>query len=89
MYKELKIVAHFSYLGIVFSKTGSFNIAKKELVNKGIKAMYEVLRKGRIHNLSIKCQLDLFNKIVRPILLYVCEIWRFGKNDITSKSIHT
>ena len=51
--KELKIVAHFSYLGIVFSKTGSFNIAKKELVNKGIKAMYEVLRKGRIHNLSI------------------------------------
>jgi hypothetical protein len=51
--------------------------------------MYEVLRKGRIHNLSIKCQLDLFNKIVRPILLYVCEIWRFGKNDITSKSIHT
>jgi hypothetical protein len=23
--KELKIVAHFSYLGIVFSKTGSFN----------------------------------------------------------------
>jgi hypothetical protein len=33
--KELKIVAHFSYLGIVFSKTGSFNIAKKELVNKG------------------------------------------------------
>jgi hypothetical protein len=42
----LKIVAHFSYLGIVFSKTGSFNIAKKELVNKGIKAMYEVLRKA-------------------------------------------
>ena len=59
--KELKIVAHFSYLGIVFSKTGSFNIAKTELIhNYGIKAMYEVLRKGRIHNSSIKCQLDLF-----------------------------
>jgi hypothetical protein len=40
----------------------------KKLVNKGIKAMYEVLRKGRIHNLSIKCQLDLFDKIVKPIL---------------------
>jgi hypothetical protein len=57
------------------SAEGSFNIAKKELVNKGIKAMYEVLRKGRIHNLSIKCQLDLFDKIVKPILLYGCEIW--------------
>ena len=83
--KELKMVAHFSYLGIVFSKTGSFNIAKKELVNKGIKAMYEVLRKGRIHNLSIKCQLDLFDKIVKPILLYGCEIWGFGKNDIIER----
>jgi hypothetical protein len=37
--------------------------------------MYEVLRKGRIHNLSIKCQLDLFDKIVKNILLYGCEIY--------------
>jgi hypothetical protein len=49
--------------------------------------MYEVLRKGRIHNLSIKCQLDLFDKIVKPILLYGCEIWGFGKNDII-ESVH-
>jgi hypothetical protein len=27
--------------------------------------MYEVLRKSRIHNLSIKCQLDMIDKIVR------------------------
>jgi hypothetical protein len=32
--------------------------------------MYEVLRKGRIHNLSIKCQLDLFDKIIKPIVFY-------------------
>jgi phosphotransacetylase len=73
----LEIVAHFSYLRIVFSETGKFNIAKKELVNKGIKTMYEVSRKGRIHNLSTKCQLDLFDKIVKPILLYGCENWGF------------
>jgi hypothetical protein len=47
--------------------------------------MYEVLGKGRIHNLSIKCQLDLFDKIVKPISLYGCEIWRFGKNDIIER----
>ena len=47
--------------------------------------MYEVLRKGRIHNLSIKCQLDLLDKIVKPILLYGCEIWEFGKNDIIER----
>ena len=31
--------------------------------------MYEVLKKGRLHNLSVKCQYDLFDKIMKPILL--------------------
>jgi hypothetical protein len=38
--KDLEIVPNFSYLGITFSKSGSFNAAKKDLVNKGTKAMY-------------------------------------------------
>jgi hypothetical protein len=45
--------------------------------------MYDVLRKGRIHNVSIKCQLDLFDKIGRPILLYGCEIWGFDKTILS------
>ena len=49
--------------------------------------MYEVLRKGRIHNVSIKCQLDLLDKIVKPILLYGYDIWGLGKNDII-KRVH-
>ena len=44
--------------------------------------MYDIIRKGRIHNLSIECQLDLFDKIVKPILLYGCEVWGFGNNLI-------
>ena len=47
--------------------------------------MYEVLKKGRLHNLSIKCQLDLFDKTVKPILLYGCETWGFGKNDVIER----
>jgi hypothetical protein len=46
-------------------------------VDKATKALYEVLKRGRLHNLSIQCQLDLFDKIVQPILLYGCEIWGF------------
>jgi hypothetical protein len=56
--RDLEIVPNFSYLGIAFSKSGSFNAAKKDLVNKGMKAMYEVLKKGRLHNLSIQCSFD-------------------------------
>ena len=83
--RDLEIVPNDSYLGITFSKSGSFNTSIKDLVNKGTKAMYEVLKKGRIHNLSIQCQLDIFYETVKPILLYGCETWGFGKNDIIER----
>ena len=47
--------------------------------------MYEVIKKGRKQNLSISCQLDPFDKLVKPILLYGCEIWGSGNNDIFEK----
>jgi hypothetical protein len=54
-------------------------------VNKGTKAMYEVLKLGRIHSLSINCQLDLFDKMVKPTLLYGCEIWGLGTIEIIER----
>jgi hypothetical protein len=51
--KELEIVKYILYLGIKLSKSGSFSNAKNELVNRGTKAMYEVLKSGRLHNLSV------------------------------------
>jgi hypothetical protein len=29
--------------------------------------------------------LDIFDKTVKPILLYGCETWGFGKNDINER----
>ena len=72
---NIEIVKDFNYLGIYFSRTGSFKVCKNHLSEKAIKAMYEVIKKGRKQNLSISCQLDPFDKIVKPILLYGCEIW--------------
>ena len=56
----------YIFLDLVHSKH-----VKKQQAEKAIKAMYEVLKRGRKHNLSISCQLDLFDKLVKPILLYV------------------
>jgi hypothetical protein len=42
--KEIEIVKYFLYLGIQFSRSGSFSNAKKDLVNRGTKTMYEVLK---------------------------------------------
>jgi hypothetical protein len=74
--------SEFNYLGVLFSKSGNFSMAKKTQVEKATKAMFEVLKRGKINNLSIQCQLDLFDKIIKPILLYGCEAWGFSKNEI-------
>ena len=42
---ELEIIKDFLYLGIEFSRSGWFSNAEKELLNRGTKAMYEVLKK--------------------------------------------
>jgi hypothetical protein len=47
--------------------------------------MYEVLKLGRIHSLSINYQLDLFDKMVKPTLLYGCEIWGLGNIEIIER----
>ena len=52
----IEIVNEFTYLGLNFSRTGSFTNAKKVLINKAYKAMYEVLKKGGGYT---TCQLNL------------------------------
>jgi hypothetical protein len=51
----------------------------------GTKAMYEILKRGKFHNLSISCQLVLFDKVVKPILLYGCELWGLSNCDIIER----
>jgi hypothetical protein len=80
--KELEIVNYFLYLGIKFSRSGSFSNAKKEVLNRGSKAMYEVLKRGRLHTLSTKCQLGLFDSMVKTIILYGDEITNLLKGYI-------
>ena len=60
--EALEVVKEFNYLGVTFSRGGSFLNTIKNNAKKGTKAMYEILRKGRFHNLSISCQYHLFEK---------------------------
>jgi hypothetical protein len=46
-------VKEFNYLGLLLTKTGNFKRAIKTLADKGTKAMYEILKRGKFHNLSI------------------------------------
>jgi hypothetical protein len=47
--------------------------------------MYEAIQKIRQYNSSVECQFHLFDKVVAPVLLYGCEIWRFENLDIIER----
>ena len=74
---NLDIVDNFKYLGITLKFNGNFDLCKKENRDKGIRSMFALLSKGRSLGLPIDIKLELFDKIVMPVLLYGCEIWGF------------
>lgn len=72
---QIDIVYEFPYLGINLNYNAKLKIAQKELVCKATKAMYSVITKGRKLMLPIDIQMNLFNNLVKPILMYGAEVW--------------
>ena len=78
----LEVVKEYKYLGVLFSRSGSFLAMKKYIANQAKKALFCLLKKARSQLLPIDIQLELFNKLIKPILLYGCEIWGVGDLSI-------
>ena len=85
--KEIETVTEFNYLDVTFTNNGKFKLAKSKNIETATKAIYEVSRRGKRHSLSIECMLDLFDKIVKPTLLYGCEVWGFSDDYVIEKKI--
>lgn len=82
----LEIVKEFTYLGIVFSTTGSFSATQKTLAGQGQKAIYKLQKYiSKFENLKADFLLDLFDKLVSPILCYGAEVWGFHKAHAIEK----
>ena len=75
---QLEVVSEYKYLGILFCRSGSFLRAKKHIADQARKAVFALLKKAKQLLLPIDIQIDLFNKCIRPILLYGCEVWGYG-----------
>ena len=78
-------VKEFKYLGVVFSRTGSFCKTKKHLYEQAQKAMYGIIRKIREFKLPVECQFDLFDKVVVPVLLYGSEVWGYERLEMIER----
>ena len=82
---EIEVTKELKYLGIYFTRGGAFDKAKKHIVEQANKAMYSLLKKIRTLNLPLDMQLRLFDKTIKPILLYGAEVWGFGNCDIIER----
>ena len=76
--ESMLIVNDFMHLRVVFSKTGSFVIAKKAQYRNGYQSYINNVCKGRL-------QLDLFDKIIRSIFLIGREVRGTDNNTIIQR----
>jgi hypothetical protein len=75
---KLDIVNKYTYLGIVFTSGGSFSEAQKTLAGQAQKAVFKLQNYlYKYTNIGIPHYMDLFDKLVYPILSYSSEIWGF------------
>lgn len=82
---EIEVVTEFKYLGIFLSQSGSYANTKKYIADQANTALFSLLRKIRTLDLPIDLQVELFNKMIKPILLYGCELWGFGNLDVIDR----
>ena len=67
-------VSSYCYLGIMFHENGSFKLALSEQRKKALRALFG-MRKSIIKSaLSVKSLFTLFDSLVKPVLLYGCQV---------------
>ena len=68
----------FKYLGIFVSRSGSFFSTKKHVAEQAKRVAYILFNKIKTMSLPVYIQIDLFEKMVKPILLYGSEYGVLG-----------
>jgi hypothetical protein len=59
---------------VIFNYIGNFCTARKKLLDQANNALYRKIRNLAI---LIDLQLELFDSLITPILVYSCEVWGF------------
>ena len=67
----------FCYLGIMFKHNNTFQAAIKNNVDKAKKALFKLEVLISKIDLEIDTKLHLFDVMIKPILLYGCEVWGY------------
>lgn len=82
----IEVVTKFNFLGLELGSNGKFSCTQNDLANRGLRAMYALQRRiGELVYPDIRMQLGLFDSLVKPVLLYGCEIWGFHQARAVEK----
>jgi len=78
--KTIDIVNRFNYLGVVFTSGGSFCDASNTLAGQALKAIFKLKKYlYKFTEIPVGNKLELFDKLITPILNYGSEVWGFFK----------
>ena len=73
-------------MGILFTTGGSFSEAPNTLAGQSLKAIFRLNKYlYRFTNIYVKHKLDLFDKLILPILKYGNEVWDFHPGNSVKK----
>ena len=76
--EPLEIVKSFKYLGVVFSTGGSFSETQSTLAGQAQKAIFKLNKYlYKFTFVTPMHKLELFDKLISPILNYSSEVWGF------------
>ena len=85
----LSIVGSFFYLGIVFTPGGSFSLAQNTLCGQAQKAVFRLNSYvHKVTEISPYHKLELFHKLIAPILNSSAEFWGFCKAGKVERCIY-
>ena len=77
-HQVIEIVKTFKHLGIVFTTGGPFSEAQNTLAGQAQKAIFKLNKYlYKFMFVAPKHKLELFDKLISPILNYSCEVWEF------------
>lgn len=80
----LETVQTYKYLGVTFHASGKFDIARQDLVDRSMKAMFKLMATFKSAVPSYFTCMHLFDSIVKPILLYGADVCGYKVSRFSS-----
>ena len=75
--EKVELVDDYVYLGTTVSYNGKYKKAIEKQVTQAKRALFGLKSKKERYDLPFDIVIDLFDKMILPILLYGCETWGF------------